>query len=156
MTLAATLEQHLARAGVPYDLVDHPYTEGASRTAEAAHLPGDEVLKCVLLGDDDGYLMAVVAATQRVDLDLVHAATGRRLRLVEEEEVASVFADCEIGSVPPIGEAYGMEMLVDDSLSLRDDIYFESGEHTQLVHLQGDAFATLTAGAGHAAIASHI
>lgn len=154
MTLAATLKDHLDRAGLDFELVPHRRTEDASRTAEAAHIPGDRVLKCVLLGDEDGYVMAVVSATRRVDFDAVHAVTGRRLRLLEEEEVASVFADCEIGSVPPIGEAYGIETIIDERLDELDDVYFESGEHTELVHLRREAFDRLLAGARRAAIAA--
>ncbi|WP_445083896.1 YbaK/EbsC family protein [Candidatus Vondammii sp. HM_W22] len=50
----------------------------------------------------------------------------RKLRLVPEDEPASVFTDCEIGSVPPMGEAYGIETLADSSLLDQPELLFKS------------------------------
>ena len=33
--------------------------------------------------------------------------------------------DCEPGAVPPLGAAYGLDVVVDDSLTDHSDVYFE-------------------------------
>ncbi len=48
-----------------------------------------------------------------------------------------IIADCEDGTVPPTGAAYGMNTIVDKSMDKVDDVYFEAGDHRTLVHLKG-------------------
>ncbi|HYZ32617.1 MAG TPA: YbaK/EbsC family protein, partial [Crenalkalicoccus sp.] len=59
-------------------------------------------------------------------------------------EIARLFDDCELGAVPPIGAAYGVPVLVDESLDGAAELYFEGGDHRTLVHVGGAAFRALT------------
>jgi hypothetical protein len=54
-------------------------------------------------------------------------------------------ADC----VPALGAAYGLKVVVDDSLAQLSDIYFEAGDHSNLVHVSGTSFQKLMANARH-------
>jgi Ala-tRNA(Pro) deacylase len=47
--------------------------------------------------------------------------------------------------------AYGMQTYVDDSLMKHPDVYFEAGDHQELVHMSMDQFSTLMSDAesGH-------
>jgi Ala-tRNA(Pro) deacylase len=67
----------------------------------------------------------------------------RRLGLASEDEVCSLFADCDIGAVPPIGSAYNVPVILDESLGDASDVYFEGGDHTTLVHMSGPSFRNL-------------
>ena len=42
-----------------------------------------------------------------------------------------------------------MEVVMDDSLQQCPDIYFEAGDHTDLIHVQGSAFQQLMQHARH-------
>ena len=70
--------------------------------------------------------------------------------LASEDEVFSLFDDCDIGAIPPIGAAYDVPVIVDDSLGDAADIYFEGGDHRTLVHVSGKDFRDLTMDARHA------
>jgi len=156
MGMAITLEQYLNQSGVSYDLITHPYTSSSMKTAQAAHVPGQQVAKSILLEDDLGYMMAVIPATHRLDLGTLRRQLGRRLGLATENELGSLFQDCTVGAVPPLGEAYGLETIVDESLSSCHDIYFEAGSHTDLVHVTGGTFQNLLKNAKHGSISHHI
>ncbi|HKE95343.1 MAG TPA: YbaK/EbsC family protein [Povalibacter sp.] len=143
MTIAASVAGYLSRAGVPYDVIAHTRTSNSSLSAEAAHVPGDQLAKCVMLEDDGGYVMAVVPASRRVDLGAIHERLGRSLGLATEGELARLFADCEPGAAPPLGNAYGIDCIVDDGLAAEADIYFEGGDHRALVHVSGRDFLKL-------------
>ena len=54
-----------------------------------------------------------------------------------------MFADCEVGALPAMGPAYGLETVVDDVLSEQPDIYFEAGDHEQLIHVSAETFHIL-------------
>lgn len=147
MTIARALRDYLDEHHVLYDLVDHPASSDSMHTAAAAHVHGDSLAKAVVLEDDSGYLMAVLPSTRHVHLGLLHRQFERSIGLATEDEIGTLFADCDPGAIPPVGAAYGIETIVDDTLSEQPDIYFEAGDHHTLVHLSGSEFIELMKGA---------
>ena len=156
MAVAATLQDYLHRWGVEYEVVPHPHTGSSLATAEAAHVPGDKLAKCVVTEDYRGYLMVVVPASHEVEFSLLDNELDRHLEMATEQELVDIFPDCEVGAIPPLGEAYGIDVAIDDSLTDCDDIYFEAGDHADLIHLKGDDFRDLMAGAEHGSFSRHL
>ena len=68
---------------------------------------------------------------------------NRNLGLAAESELGNLFFDCEIGALPALGPAYGVETVVDDALAEQPDIYFEAGDHEQLIHVSAETFQAL-------------
>jgi Ala-tRNA(Pro) deacylase len=147
MTIAPTLATYLEQAGIQPEVLTHPHSPSASRSAEASHVSGNRVAKAVLLKDDTGYLLAVLPASHHLLLDAVEALTGRSLSLAAEDEIGRTFPDCELGAVPPVGVAYGLPAVIDDSLVEESEIYLEGGDHTTLVRVTRAEFAELMQGA---------
>jgi Ala-tRNA(Pro) deacylase len=143
MAIAITLKEYLENRGVDYEVIQHRRTDSTLMSSEAAHVPGDQVAKSVLLGDDESYLLAVIPATHRLELNRLSHMTHRKLEMIEEDELVDAFADCEPGAVPPTGMAYGIHTIVDPCLISQPDIYFESGDHTKLIHISGKEFQEL-------------
>ena len=156
MAMAMTLRDYLGRWGVEYEVLPHPHTSSSLETAEAAHVPGDQLAKCVILEDYRGYLMVVVPASHEVEFSMLDDQLDRRLALATEEELADIFTDCELGAIPPLGEAYGVDVAIDDSLVGCENIYFEAGDHAELVRLRGEDFRDLMAGAEHGQYSRHL
>jgi len=65
------------------------------------------------------------------------------MSLADEDEVARLFPDCELGAVPPVGAAYGLPTMVDDVLAAQPDIYLEAGDHLNLLHVSGEQFVDM-------------
>lgn len=153
--MAIKLKDYLDSAGVDYDLVEHPYAVSSMHIADEAHVSGESVAKAVLLNNGYGFVLAVVPATHQVQLGKMRKYYNRYLSLALEQEVEDLFADCDLGAVPPIGLAYGVDVIVDDSLYDREEIYFEAGDHTELVHVTGKDFMSLLGNVEHAEISRH-
>lgn len=143
MSISATLQDCLSRKGSQYDIVHHVHTHSTSETAEVAHVPGDRLAKTVLLADERGYVAAVLPSTFRLEMSELWEQTGRHLELVPEADLPDLFKDCEIGAVPPVGMAYGMKTYLDESLTMQPDIYFEAGDHEDLIHMRTEQFLDL-------------
>ena len=152
MTIAASIEKHLRQQGVRYELIEHPPTMDSSHTAQASHVPGANLAKGTVLKGADGFVIAVVPAIRQVDLEATHRRLGRDVGLAAEQELRGLFGDCEPGAVPPVGAAYGIATIVDDSLVDRPDVYFEAGDHRHLVHVSGEDFVKLLGDAPHGPI----
>lgn len=135
MSISPRLKAFLAQHRIPYQVVHHTPTDTAFNAAKAAHIPAQSMVKGVLLHDDQGYLLAAIAATRSLDLAHLNAVTGRNLDLVTEQELASIFDDCATGAVPAVGEAYGIPTLWDEPLACQPCFYIEAGDHTDLLRM---------------------
>ena len=156
MTIALTLKTYLENSGIEYELIKHDYAVTCMRSADKAHISAEDTAKTVLLYDGESYIVAVVPATHQVQLGKLHKQFNRYMSLASESELHELFDDCSIGAIPPIGKAYGIDVMVDAHLDNRDDIYFESGDHTNLVHISGFDFRILMENAYHGEISRHI
>jgi Ala-tRNA(Pro) deacylase len=154
MTIAASVQDFLASQGVRYDTILHERTRDSSHSAQAAHVPGDQLAKCVMLEDDNGYLMAVIPASRKVDLGALHRELNRELGLATERELTELFRDCEPGAIPPLGQVYGIDMVVDRTLADIPHVYFEAGDHMSLIHVSGRDFLKLIADCPQRSISS--
>jgi Ala-tRNA(Pro) deacylase len=143
MAIALTVSKRLAEYDVPYDVMGHTHTATSAESASVAHVPGKLLAKSVVLEDGEGYLMVVLPASRRLDLGELQRQLNRSLELASEYELGNLFSDCEIGALPAIGPAYGMETLVDDAIAEQPEIYFEAGDHEQLIHVSAEVFETL-------------
>ncbi|MDA5093808.1 YbaK/EbsC family protein [Aliiroseovarius sp. KMU-50] len=149
MTISARLEHHLSDLGLHYSMIPHPYAATAAEVAEAAHVPGDHLAKSVLIHMEEGPMLAVVPSNQQVDLTALQSLMQKRLGLAPETEMKEVFNDCDLGAAPPVGEAYDVPTIVDDSLSGLDKIWFEGGDHTTLIEMRGRDFDKMMKDAEH-------
>lgn len=149
MGIAITLQQYLSDNGVTYDSLVHERTGTSVRSAEASHVPTDSLAKAVVLKRREGYIVAVVPASRHLELDQVGGLLQQPVGLATEDEIASLFLDCEPGAVPPIAAAYGINAVVDESLEAQPDVYFEGGDHRTLVHVSGMEFHKLMENVPH-------
>lgn len=147
MTIAATQARYLEQCNMSYDTMSHPHTESSQETANAAHVRADHIAKAVIVKDANGYLAVVIPASNWLKMEALGKELDRTLELATEEEIATLFSDCEPGAVPPLGPAYGVETLLDESLVSLADVYCEAGDHEQLIHLRGEDFLSLLSGA---------
>lgn len=147
MALAMNLVRYLIRNGVSYEVVAHRPTGSSAAAAHTARVPGACMAKSVLLKDEEGYLLAVIPANSRLHLGRLHRQLRRRLGLASEREVEALFRDCSPGAVPPLGSVYGVTVAVDERLLGLSHVYFEGGDHVELVKIDGRDFGRLLDGA---------
>jgi Ala-tRNA(Pro) deacylase len=154
MTIARRLKWYLDSKGVSYECVHHTRTRTSLATAREAHVKADKLAKCVLLEDERGYVLAILPASRRLDLKRIERQFHRRLELASEDELIDIFEDCEVGAVPALGKAYNVPTLLDDQLLAHSHLFFEAGDHEDLVHLSGLAFRALLAQTQHGEIST--
>lgn len=147
MSIAKRLKWFLDSKGISYECVHHARTNTALATAHAAQVRAHDVAKTVLLADERGYVLAILPASRHLDLEKIRRQLNRRLEIASESELGRLFPDCEVGAVPPMGPAYGIPTLLDEPLLELTDLFFEAGDHEDLVHLSGLAFRALLADA---------
>ncbi|MBI3526668.1 MAG: YbaK/EbsC family protein [Betaproteobacteria bacterium] len=155
MSISPKLMEYMHRYHVEYEVFSHPRTASSMETVRVAHIPGERLAKSVILEDDKGYVMAVVPANARVHLGELSKQMHRKLRLAGELEVNRLFDDCAPGAIPPVGPAYGVETIVEETLQTQPDIFIEAGDHTELIHLSLEQFMEMMTGVRHGHFLSH-
>lgn len=131
------LKELLDGQQIPYRSIPHPLAYDSQRTAQAAHVPGQEFAKTVVLRADGRLCMAVLPATDRVRLEVLRDAMGvEELSLAEESELREAFPDCDVGAMPPFGELYGMEVFVSPHLREDEQIAFNAGSHDEALRMR--------------------
>jgi Ala-tRNA(Pro) deacylase len=130
------LKDFLDQNGVRYAIIAHSPAFTAQQIAARAHISGRELAKTVMVKVDDRIAMAVLPASQKVDLHELQQALGaRRIEIAKEEEFRSRFPGCDLGAMPPFGNLYGMDVYVADSLAEDEEIAFNAGSFTELIQL---------------------
>lgn len=150
MAISMTLKQYLADQDLEYEVFTHPPTITTTETSEASHVTGDCVAKGVVVKTGGGYLLAVLPASRRISFDMLEQSLHQGAALASEEETRGLFADCELGAIPPVGGAYRLPVLLDEALAGLPDVYFEAGDHVTLIHMRGDSFRRMLGTASQA------
>jgi Ala-tRNA(Pro) deacylase len=144
MPILAKLREFLDANGVRYEVRSHPEALTANAVVQAEHLTPQQMAKVVIVRSGAEYLMAVLAATRRLDLHRLRRLTELPdLHLATEEEFAKLFPQCEPGAMPPFGNLFGLPVWMDDSLAAQKEIVFNAGNHRQTVHMPLADFARL-------------
>jgi len=141
---AKRLKDFLDREGVKYSSIAHSPAYTARDTAQAAHVPGKDFAKTVMVDIDGRLAMAVLPAPEKLDLArMKEAVGGKHVRLALESEFERQFPGCEPGAMPPFGNLYGMAVYVAESLSADEEIAFNAGSHAELIRMRYQDFERL-------------
>lgn len=148
MSIAKTVDYALALTRVDYQVLRHQHASTALAAAREAHVDPRSLAKAVVLTDGIGPLLAVVPASERLDLERIRASLRRpELDFLPEDQLEQLFYDCEKGAIPPLGPDYRVPTIVDLRLRNVDEVYFEAGDHEDLVHVDQTSFRALMRGA---------
>jgi Ala-tRNA(Pro) deacylase len=140
------VKEYLHENDVAFDVIEHLPVYDAGRLAQAVHVSGREVAKTVLLKSKigDKFLVAVLPANRTIDFDQLRADMGgAEYKLATEAEIAEHCPDCELGVLPPFGDAYGIGVVVDPSLIEDEQIVFEGNTHQEAIRMSYTDFAAL-------------
>lgn len=155
MMMSDIVKTYLDDRGIDYQLSSHRRTATSRQSAAAAHIKPNQVAKAVLMRRGGEYVMVVVPANSRVDPKSIDREMGTHYELAPVNIAESLLEDCAPGAIPPLGKAYGVETLVDDTLDSLSDVYFEAGDHEHLIHVSGIDFHKLLSDCRHGHYSMH-
>jgi Ala-tRNA(Pro) deacylase len=138
------LTECLDKNHVKYVVLTHSPAYTASEIAAIAHVPGKEVAKTVIVNIDGKMNMAVLPANSMVDFGVLRkTSSANTVKLATEAEFKEKFPECEVGAMPPLGNLFEMEVIVDRSLTGSHDIIFNAGSHRELIRMAYPDFERL-------------
>lgn len=144
---ASDLTRALDEEGAEYELLPHAHTETATAEAEALGIDPGEVGKTLVLTTPEESVRAVLPASARLDVRKVRellGVSGKRVHLLNEEQLKSDYGEFELGAVPPLGGRSRDRVLLDRSLAERESIVVEAGSHDESVRIKTADLVRLT------------
>lgn len=140
----ARITQYLDSKSIRYQRISHSPAYTAQEVAARAHVSGWDLAKTVLVNLDDGIVMAVLPASEHIDLGFMAQIVGsKRIGIASEDEFIDLFPGCELGAIPPLGNLYGLKVYVAPELAEDGFIYFSAGTHSELIRMSYDDFEML-------------
>jgi Ala-tRNA(Pro) deacylase len=80
--------------------------------------------------------MMVLPGDYQLDLHAAQEMIGStHATLAPEEELATLFPDCEVGAMPPFGSLYQMDVYVEKEMSDDEEIEFHAGSHQDAIRM---------------------
>lgn len=134
---------YMNRVGVDYTVLDHQHSESLLHTAMICGIDPASVAQAVFLDNSRGPIMAVIPLSHVIRLDWIESFTRLKTRNHELDESATLFSDCEPGTIPPIAIPYGLQAIIDKSLLQQSEIYFRPGRYDQLIKIDTNSFFAL-------------
>lgn len=122
---------------VKYIRIQHSRAYTAQEIAESAHVSGNDFAKVVILNADEQLIMAVLPASDKVDLKLFRKVLGvNELYFASENEFQDYFPGCAVGAMPPFGNLFHLRVISAQTLAQSETISFNSGVHTEIIQMQ--------------------
>jgi Ala-tRNA(Pro) deacylase len=138
------LREFLDSHNIKYLVLSHSLAYTAQGIAALAHVSGKKLAKTVIVKIDGVLAMAVIPASEHVDLDRLRTLTGAQtIEIATEREFKDAFPDCETGAMPPFGNLYDMPVYADENLAQHEEITFSAGTHRELVRMRWADLARL-------------
>jgi Ala-tRNA(Pro) deacylase len=138
------LKEFLDENDVKFVSLSHSQAFTAQEIAAAAHVPGKELAKVVMVKLDGELAMAVLSAPDQVSVSRLQEMTGAKdVAIASEEDFADLFPGCELGAMPPFGNLWDLDVFVDQRLREDEEITFNAGSHTELLKLSYTDFERL-------------
>lgn len=137
MSAFTDIRELLGKERINYQVLEHPTAFTALEIAQAQHIPGQEVIKAVIVKVDNKLAMCVLPATHKIDFPkLTKALKAKKVELVPESQVAQLFPDCEVGAMSPFGKQAKLNVYLDKILEENDTVAFNAGTHNQMIRIK--------------------
>jgi len=137
MSISQSVIELIRQRNVQYTVLSHDVTRTLEETADSITAPYAKMLRAVIMSDGERHVMAVLPVTHVLDFKAIQAKLGKELHVSSYHDFSEKFTCCEYGSVPPIGEPFGLPIFIDHSIAQLDEVYFEPGSHTVAVKMRG-------------------
>jgi len=120
----------LTAQGIPFEKLVHEPVTTSEAAAGARGSRLEQGAKALIVKANEKYYHLIISAAKRVDNNKLRKILGtNRVRFATPEELKTL-TGCLPGAVPPFGNLFDLQVLMDDALLAEETVYFNCGSHT--------------------------
>jgi Ala-tRNA(Pro) deacylase len=129
----------LSSRGIQVQELAHEPAHSALAEAARLGIPPETVAKTLVLHSGGRHALAVIPASERLDMALAHRALDDgQARLATEDELRRDYPQYELGTFPPLGTLMAAAVYVDPRVMAQETIVFAAGTATVSVWVRTD------------------
>jgi len=144
MAIPKTMQQYFRQAQIEYQLIRHPRTANPIQAAESSRISLNQFISAHVYQGEDKLVMAVTTLHRVIDVGQLSRLMKQTLQPLSPQALFLLFKECECGVHPPIGMHDHVEMVIDPKVRQLSKVYFEAGNHTEVMCVDGKAYQQLT------------
>jgi len=130
------VEAFLRASGVPFRLYAHPPAFTSEESARVRGTAPEEGAKALVIKAGEEFYLAVISGVRRADNRALRRILGTRVARFATEEELLRLTGCRPGAVPPLGNLFGLPMLMDESLRRCEHVSFNAGSNSWSVTMR--------------------
>lgn len=133
------VKELLDRNGIVYEVSEHAAVYTSEQAAKVRGVELRTGVKALVFKIEQGsFILGLIAADKKMDLKKLAKIVGtRKLELASPQDVLKV-TGCEIGSVHPFGNLFGLPTYMDPSVLENDSVNFNAGLHTVSIYMKAE------------------
>jgi len=137
------IKDMLLKEKIDFKVMEHKPVFTSKEAAKVRGTSLKQGAKAIVLKSEKDYLMAVLPGDKEIDMEkLKMIAKVKELELASPQEI-KMATGCGVGSVPPFGNLFDMDVYVDKSLKENKFIDFNAGSHTTSIKMHCNAYIEL-------------
>jgi len=131
------VKELLDQNGIAYKVSEHSPVYTSEQAAKVRGIELKTGVKALVFKTEQGsFILGLIAADKKMDVKKLAKIVGtRKLELASPQDVLKV-TGCEIGSVHPFGNLFGLPTYMDPSVLENDSVNFNAGLHTVSVYMK--------------------
>ncbi len=125
------LKKFLDDNNLTYKVSTHPKVHTSEEAAKIRGVPLKSGVKALVLKAEEKYYMILVPGDKKMDFSKLGLG---KVRLADPKVVLEK-TGCEIGSVHPFGNLFGLEVLMDEKILENETVNFSAGTHNESINM---------------------
>ena len=102
------------------------------------------ILQVTDFNGEKKFVMAIMPADRKLDAKKLKTSRGlKKVRFATKEEADEITNGVEFGGVPPFGNIFGLDVIIDPTLFENKDIIFNCGDRRASIALRSEDYAQL-------------
>ena len=147
MAISITLNEYISLQNINHSI---PNTDSSMKSnlppTQSLHLPTDQVAKIAILQNNaDQYVLATLPSNSPILINEINATLGAKYHLVNEWLLDDLSPEYNKSSMPTIGTAYKMKILIDNALLTADKIFITADDSRYLVKIDNELYDKMAA-----------
>lgn len=130
---AEALKNLLDKNGVQYRIIEHERVFTSEEAARIRGVPLSSGVKAMVVKSEKGFSMVLVPGDRKINFENLKPKIGKAT-LASPEEVFRI-TGCEVGSVHPFGNLFGLRVLMDRHVLDSDTVNFNAGMHEVSINM---------------------
>ena len=129
------IQDVLNKEKIEYSVLEHKAVFTSKEAADVRSTNLKQGTKALICKTEEGFIQAVVTGQDELDIKKLQKLTlFKQIELASAKDVKNV-TGCNIGSVPPFGNLFGLKVYFDKAVLDNDIVAFNAGTHTKSIKM---------------------